>query len=337
MRMTSLRAQLLGPLLALTALAASLPACGSKESIVAIGDGKKLSADEIDADPLALLPGGALVIWQADAAALLASSMGPQVLRTAQSLVPLTPEMNFEPRRDLKKLYGAGYSMQSADVAMIAQGDFDPDAIKKAADRGALSAAGKPLQKTSYGGNDLYLTGDVGFVVLTRHSLLVGNPAGLRRALDRLRDARVRREIPDWVEELLKTPGAEIVVGADITGQTVASTVSQQLPFVQSLTKIRALGDFKDPGMNLAGSLSYSAPQTAAAGNDQIRNLSAQASALNLLSFVGISSPLRNLQTSVKDSDVQFIAQIDGPVFAAMLDRFAASLRAGSAAPTPAR
>lgn len=333
MRMTPLRARLLGPLLTLAALVSSLPACSGKESIVALGDGKKLSAEEIDADPLALLPGGALVVWQADAAALLASSMGPQILRTSLALVPLTPEMNFEPRRDLKKLYGAGYSMQSADVAMVAQGDFDPDAIKKAADRGALSAAGKPLQKTSYGGNDLYLTGDVGFVVLTRHSLLVGNPAGLRRALDRLRDARVRREIPDWIEELLKTPSAEVVVGADITGQTVASTVSQQLPFVQNLTRIRAIGDFKDPGMNLAGSLSYTTPQTAAAGNEQIRGLSAQASALNLLSFVGISSPLRNLQTSVKESDVQFIAQVDGPVFAAMLDRFAASLRAGSAAP----
>ncbi len=329
---TSLRARLAAGALALAAVTPVLSGCGGKESIVLIGDGKKLSAEQIDADPLALLPGGAVALWQADAASLLASSMGPQVVRTSLTLVPLTPEMNFEPKRDLKKLYGAAYSMQSADVAMVAQGDFDVDAIKRAADQNRLSAIGKPLQKTSYGGNDLYLTGDVGFVALTSHSLLLGNPAGLRRALDRLRDGRVRREIPDWVADLFKTPGAELVVAADITGQSVAATVAQQVPLVQSLTRVRVIGDFKDPGMNLAGALTYTNAQTATAGNDQVRSLGAQATALNYLSFLGISSPLRNLQTKLADSDVQFAAQVDGPAFAGILDRVASSLRTASTA-----
>ncbi|MCS6902371.1 MAG: hypothetical protein NZX77_21730, partial [Polyangiaceae bacterium] len=150
----------------LLALVLALPlvfsGCSKKESIVAVGGGKKLSAEEIDADPLALLPGGAVFVWQVDAQALLHSSLGPSTLRTTQTLVPLTPEMNFDPKRDLKRLYGAGYSMQSADVAMVAQGNFDLEAIKRVAERGGMSAAGRPFRKTSYGGNDLFLTGDVG-------------------------------------------------------------------------------------------------------------------------------------------------------------------------------
>lgn len=322
-------------LAAVLGLGGTSSGCGKKESIVAVGEGKKLSAEEIDADPMALLPGGAVFLWQADAKALLNSSMGPSTLRTAQTLVPLTAEMNFDPKRDLRKIHGAGYSVQSADFAMIAQGDFDAEAIKKVADRGGASAIGRPFQKTSYGGNDLYLTGDVGFVVLTSHSLLVGNPAGLRRSLDRIRDARVKREIPDWVNDLFKTEGAEVVLAGDVAGQSVSAAVSQQAPFVQKLSKLRVLGDFKDPGVNLAGSLSYEDPQAAASGNDQIRAASAQANALNYLFFLGLSNPLRNLQTNIQGNDVQFVAQIDGPVFGNLMERAASQIR--SAPPAASR
>lgn len=321
--------------LALALLGAS--GCSGKESIVAVGDGKKLSADEIDADPLALLPGGAVFLWQADAAALMASSMGPQTLRTAQALVPLTPEMNFDPKRDLKKIHGAGYSMQSADVAMVAQGDFDPDAIKKVADRGGLSALGRPLQKTAYGGNDLYLTGDVGFVVLTRKTMLVGNPAGMRRALDRLRYASIKREIPDWMADVLKTPNAEVVLVGDMAGQSVSAAVAQQAPFVTRLNKTRVVGDFKDPGLNLAGALSYDDAAAAAAGNEQIRAANAQASLLSLGFLFGISNPIRGLQTNVQGNDVQFVAQLDGPALGNLMERAANQLRASSAPPAASR
>lgn len=320
--------------LALSVASTMTPGCSPKESIVAVGDGKKLSAEEIDADPLALLPGGVVFAWQADAKALLNSSMGPSTLRTAQIVVPLTPEMNFEPQRDLRKILGAGYSVQSADFAMVAQGDFDPDAIKKVADRGGTSALGRPFKKTSYGGNDLYLTGDIGFVVLTKHSLLLGNPAGLRRALDRLRDGRVKREIPDWVTDLFKTDGAEIVVAGDISGQSVSAAVAQQAPFVQKLNKLRILGNFKDPGVNLVGALSYDDAQSAASGNDQIRTVGAQAGALNYLFLFGISNPLRNLQTNLQGNDVQIVAQIDGPVLGNLMERAATQLRDTPVVPT---
>jgi hypothetical protein len=308
------------------ALLGAASGCSKKESIVAVGDGKKLSAEEIDADPVALLPGGAVMVGRFEAGAFLSSQVGPQVMRSATRLVPLTPEMNFDPRRDLRRVYGAAYSMQGADFALIVQGDFDPDAIKKAADRGAVSALGKPLQKTSYGGNDLYLTGDVGFVALTRHSLLLGNPAGLRRALDRIRDGRIKREVPDWASDVLKTEGAELALAGDTRGQAVATTLAQTLPFLNQVEKVRLIGDFKDPGMNFAGALSYPDAASAQAGDAQVKNIHSLASLAQMLSFGTISNPFRALQTKVEASDVQFVAQIDGPAFASLVERGGQSL-----------
>jgi hypothetical protein len=319
--------------LAALAVVGGAGGCGKKESIVAVGDGKKLSAEEIDADPVALLPGGAVMVGRFEASAFLSSQVGPRVMRTATRLVPLTPEMNFEPKRDLKRIYGAAYSMQGADFAFVAQGDFDPDAIKKAADRGAVSALGKPLQKTSYGGNDLYLTGDVGFVALTKHSLLLGNPAGLRRALDRIRDGRIKREVPDWASDVLKTEGAELAVAGDTRGQAMAQTVVQMLPFLNQVEKVRLVGDFKDPGMNFAGALSYPDAASAQAGDAQVKNIHSLTSMAQLLSFGAFSNPFRTLQTRVDSSDVQFVAQIDGPAFASLFERGGQALPSSGTSP----
>ncbi|MCS6898479.1 MAG: hypothetical protein NZX77_01740, partial [Polyangiaceae bacterium] len=166
----------------------------------------------------------------------------------------------------------------------------------------------------------------VGFVVLTNHSLLLGNPAGLRRALDRIRDARVRREIPDWVEDLLKTQVAEVAFAGDIAGQSVSAAVAEQTSLVRKLSKVRLVGDFKDPGLNLSGALTYEDASSAAAGNNLIRAAAAQAGTLNYLSFLGISSPLRNLQTNLQGNDVQFVAQVDGPVLGGWMERVAAQM-----------
>ena len=162
------------------ALALAAPGCGKKQdSNVTVAGDKKLSAEDIDRDPLALLPGGMVVLAQADAAAFLASQTGPSAVRISQNLVPLTPEMGFVPSRDLKTIVAGVYSMSGADVAAIAQGTFDVDAIKRAANRGAITALGKPLGRVDYANNDLYLSGDMGFVLLTPHTLLAGNPAGM--------------------------------------------------------------------------------------------------------------------------------------------------------------
>jgi hypothetical protein len=293
----------------------------NKESIVTVGGDKKLSAEEIDRDPLALLPGGAVVVAQVDAQAFLASSVGPSSLRVAQNLVPLTAEMNFKPERDLKTLYAGVYSMTGADTAVVAQGTYDVDAIKRAAERGSMTAMGKPLRKVEYASNDLYMTGDLGFVLLTPKTLLSGNPTGIRRALDRIRDARVKREIPDWAEAVLKTPNAQIAIAGDTSGQSIPQAIVGQVPFLNGIKTLRLIGNFQPPGMNFAGSLTYPDAATAANGESQIKSVAQLAGLLNWLSPFGVSSPLRSLDTRVQASDVQVLAAVDGQALSALLNQ----------------
>jgi hypothetical protein len=302
------------------ALAAATASCAKKqESIVSVSGGKKLTAEEIDADPLALLPGGMVVLAQGDAAAFLSSSSGPSALRIAQNLVPLTAEMGFVPQRDLKTIVAGAYSMSGADVAAIAQGAFDVDAIKRAADRGAVTAVGQPLRKTDYAGNDLYVSGETGFVLLTAHTLLVGNPTGMRRALDRIRDGRVKREVPDWMLELLKTPNAQLVVAADLAGQSVPASVAAQAPFLKGLKTARVLGNFQPPGINFAGTLTYPDGASAAASEAQMKQVAQMAGLLNFLGMFGVSSPIKQMDTRVASTDLQFMVALDGPALGALL------------------
>lgn len=304
------------------ALAAASASCAKKqESIVSVSGGKKLTADEIDADPLALLPGGMVVLAQADAAAFLASSSGPSALRISQNLVPLTAEMGFVPQRDLKTIVAGAYSMSGADVAAIAQGAFDVEAIKRAADRGAVTALGQPLRKTDYAGNDLYVSGETGFVLLTAKTLLVGNPTGMRRALDRIRDGRVKREVPDWMLELLKTPNAQLVVAADLAGQSVSAAVATQAPFLKNLKTARVIGNFQPPGINFAGTLTYPDGTSAAASEAQMKQVAQMAGFLNFLGMFGVSSPIKQMDTRVTNTDLQFLVALDGPALGALLNQ----------------
>jgi len=292
--------------------------CAKKESIVVAGGDHHLSASEIDGDPLALLPGGPVGVGYLNVTACLTSSLGAAVQRASQRLIPLTPEMNFEPSRDLKKLTIAVYSLQGADVAAVAQGTFNAAAIEQAVARKAVTAFGQPLQKAEYAGNTLYLSGDVGLVLLTPQTALVGNPAGVRRALERLRDGRIRREIPDWANDVLQAPGGQVAVAADFTNQPLAQEVVRQAKFLNGLRTLRLVGTFESGGgLNLAGSVSYPDEASAASANEQVR---AVGQLTTLLSLFGGSSLLRSLQTTVREKDLQFTVILDGQSLGRMLE-----------------
>ena len=311
---------------------------GGKESIVSIGGDKKLSAEEIDKDPLALLPGGAIGLVYLDCPAFFASSVGPSGLRLANRLVPLTPEMGFEPQRDLKTLWGAGYSMQGADFALIAQGTFDAAAIQQAAARGTVTAVGKPLTRVEYAGNTMYVSGEVGLVLLTSKTALVGNSAGIRRSLDRIRDGRVKREIPDWMIDLAKTEGTQVALAADLSTQAVPSAAIAQMPFLQGLKTARLLGKFEPPGVRVAGSLTYPDAATAKIADEQIKNLGQLATMANMFSFLGLGTPLQSIETKVAESDVQVMAALEGVALGRLLESVgtAAAHGAFSTGATPA-
>ncbi|MFO0660725.1 MAG: hypothetical protein U0165_12965 [Polyangiaceae bacterium] len=304
---------------ALASVMVGASGCGKKESIVALGSGKKLSAEEIDKNPQALLPGNAVVYVQADLQAFFGTAYAPQALRIATSLVPIPADANFQPTRDVKNALIGLYSSTSADFAGIVQGSFDPDAIAASAARGSITPLNQPLKATPYANNTIYSTSELGFVLLTKQTLLVGNPAGLRRALDRIRDGKVVVEIPEWELTLLKTPGAEIVIAGDLGAQPVSAALLGYMPFLDKARQVRVVGDFKAPGMNVGGSISYPDSNAAQNGANAMRLVPNMVGWLSWFS----GNPFQSLETNVPPGtgELQFKVVLDGQALASLLSQ----------------
>ena len=73
--------------------------------IVKTGADKKLSDAQIDAEPVALLPGSAVGVAYVDARKLFASSFGARMLAVSERRMPLPAAAGFDPKRDLEALW----------------------------------------------------------------------------------------------------------------------------------------------------------------------------------------------------------------------------------------
>lgn len=288
-------------------------ACSKKEDVIVQTAGPEASHEEIDRDPVALLPGGAIALIRVDAQTMFASDFGKGMQDIAERRMPLPASAGFEPKRDLQTLYIAFYSMQGADFAMVARGTFDPKKIEAAADGTTMTPLGAPLVKTTYAKRTLYVSRNVGFVVLTERTVLLGNETGIRRALDRIAEGRVKRSIPSWMEKLLATPKAAVVAGVDFKGQPAVKAAVGDYAFLDGLETGRVVGNFEPPGMNFAGTLTYedeAKAEKATTGLLQINDTLQRYSLF--MSLAGIQNPIRNLQAKPVGKESQFVVSLEG-------------------------
>jgi hypothetical protein len=294
-------------------LAVASSACrhNDGDSIVVTGEGTRLSSEVIDASPLALLPSNPVLLAWFDAQTFFASPLGGELSRLCSAHLPLGKEAGFDARRDLKKVFVGAYSMAGADGVAVAQGDFHPDEIKAAAARNATTPVGGPVVHSVYAGNDLYTAGNIGFTVITQHTLLFGNETGIRRALDRIRDNRVNVELPAWMVRLMDNPQASMVVAGDVTSQPAVSALSASLPFLNGLQSFRVLGNFQSPGINFAGTMSYPDPTSAGNAANSARGMAQMAGVMNMLSMFGFGSPLKTLKVEVQKNDMSFVMAVE--------------------------
>lgn len=297
------------------------------DKIVAAGEDKSLTDAEIDREPIALLPGGAVGLFSVDAQKLFASQFGQKLLTIARARTPVPPSANFEPGRDLEHAYVGVYSMQGADSAAVLTGKFDKAAIEAAADGTQKTPLGTPVVKSSYAGRTLYTSHNLGFVVLTSRTVLIGNETGIRRALDRIKEGRVRKQVPAWFDELLKTPNAPVVAGFDLRAQPVTDAARQQFPFLSGMETARMVGNFESPGINLAGTLTYGDAQGAQAGAQSLVAIKDVAASLGwLASLLGIGQPIRQLDAKAEGKDTKFVAALDAGEVGKMLDQLSSYL-----------
>jgi hypothetical protein len=306
------------------ALAAS--GCGG-ESLVLVA-GQRVDAVKLDTDPVSILPAGILMFGYVDASALFRTSLAPDLTSLVQTMLPLGPESNFVPSRDVTKIFAGVYAMQGADFCAVVQGNFDVDAIRRTVDGRAVALAGVPLVKNRYADNDLYTAGNIGFTLLTSHTILTGNETGMRRALDRIRYGKLNRAVPEWMTNLGRTPNASFALGGDLSAGSPGGAALQSMPFLAGANAIRLIGNFQPPGMNFAGTLSFDDEPSADASNGAVQSLSSLSPFTSFLAAVGLGITIPPIQSARSGKDVGFTIAMDESTARALLRKGAEVFRA---------
>ena len=310
-------------LASLWALSLATVGCPKNEDVIVhTGKGKEKTALEIDADPLALLPGGAITVGVLDAGALFGSQFGDKLLEVARRRAPLPEAAGFDPKRDLTRVYFGVYSMQGADFAGVAVGSFDPKKIEAAADGTQKTPLGVPVTKSTYAGRALYTADSVGFTVLTARTVLFGNQTGIRRALDRIKEGTAKRELPGWAAKVLNQPGVPFAFGSNLKENPVPNALRSKLPFLDGVETLAVVGNFAPPGVNLAGTLVYPDEEAAKVGAGKVSETRAMLDTYTpFLALLGIPQPVRKLDADAVGKEGHFVAGIDAVAVSALLAR----------------
>jgi hypothetical protein len=276
---------------------------------------RDVSAGQVDADPMALLPAGAIGVFNVDARAFYGSaSLGSQLSQVTERVLPIGEEAGFVASRDLDRVLLGSYSLQGLDLIGVLKGRFDDKKIAAAAQNRTPTKGGQLIVASTYAGRVLYTVNNAGFTVLSPATVLVGTETGMRRALDRMRDGAVKRDTPAWMISTLETPNAAFAVAADFVTQPLAAVSVGALP----------LAWLKN--LQIAGSLTYPDPSQAEAASG---GLGKAFSMVNVLAATGVLPTLRNVQVGPKDADVQCAFVVDDQALRTFLSQLPAVLGSG--------
>ncbi len=308
------RAQWLGLMLAVAGCAAP------PEQIVQTAAGRHATDADVDGDAWRLLPGGAVVWAHLDGRALAAASFGAEANQVLVGHLPLSDSGSFDLGKDIDELMLGVYATAGADVAVVARGRFDEKAIADAIEKKPTARNGRPIVVNAFAGQKVFVTDGWAMVPVTSKTLVFGSELGVRRVLERIEEGRLLRSLPSWYEQMLTQTAASLILGIDLDAQPVPSVLRTKLAFLDGLRAGRLLGNFADPGLNLAGTLTYDTPESATRGSQV---LEAQVDALRraelLLALLKIPRPVRSLETRPTGKDTQLAATVDGRAIAALL------------------
>lgn len=295
--------------------------CGGDKS------GAKSAAEagglDLDGDPLVLLPSSPVVLAQVDAKAFYRSDgAGAKLAKIAERYCPLGDESGFVASRDLEKIVVGAYSMSGGDVAAIVRGKFDEPKIAGAARSQTMTRIGAPITESKYAGRTLYTVRNIGFTVLTPKTVLAGTESGIRRTLERIQDKRTTRDVPPWMAETIATDGAALSFAVDLATQPVANAAVGSVPldFLKGMRTARFVGNFKDPGMHFAATLTFGDAQQASASADQIRAADGWTRALG--AFFSFVPQLQGLDVNAADRDVTCKAAVDDHALGKLVEMF---------------
>lgn len=315
---------ILAPLafLGLLVLPSTLGGCASQKEIIHVtSEGRRAGESEIDRDAFRLLPPGAVVWVRADAPALFGADFGEEVSRFLVEALPFAKGAGIEPERDIELVVGAMYATVGSDVVFVCKGQFDKAATSAKIAETPKSVKGKPIVSVEYSGSQMYVVEQVAMSVLTDQTMVFGTQLGVRRVLERVEEGRLKREVPPWYEALLSDSASQVQLGIDLDSQPIPATLGEKVAFMKGLRAARILGNFRAPGLNLAGTLTYQTPQTAAAAAEMLSGVKEHLEGYDLvLRTLGISQPVRKMKAQATGKDVQMVAAIEGDAVAKLLE-----------------
>lgn len=300
----------------------SVAGCAKEsEVIVVTADGQRASTAQVDEDAWRLLPPGAVVWFRADAKKMFASEVGEKLGSTLEESLPFAADAGIVPARDVDVFLGGIYATVGSDAVWICKGRFAKDATAQAIAKTPKTQLGRPIVTTEYSGATMYVTDQVAMAILTDATLVFGTQLGVRRVLERVEEGRLNRTLPSWYEALLSEGAAEFQLGVDLDSQPIPAAFGEKLSFLQGLRAARILGNFREPGINMAGTLTYNEPARAveaaeelAAARDDLGKYALVLAALN------ISQPIDRLEARASDKETQIAVELEGRAIAKILD-----------------
>lgn len=308
--------------LALTfSVVASGAACGAKHEIVQAKGPHSMSMQDIDAEPMVLLPSKALGVATVDVrAALDDKTIGPPLAELLTKLLPIGNDAGLSPSRDVDRVTVASYALQGLDVAAVLSGRFDAEKIALAAKNHTPDATGGAIVESTYAGHTLYTVGNVGVAVLSKRTVLAGTEGAIRRALERLKDGKLSRDQEPWVYEVLDTKGAAFALAVDLGTKSLASLAvgGLAIPFAEGLKTARVVGTLSPPSVQVAGTGTWDGEAHARAGAEGLAQMGKLAAAL---SVTGVVPRISALKIEPKGADVATTFFIDEAAMATLLSR----------------
>jgi hypothetical protein len=269
----------------------------------------------VDADPLSLLPGSAIVVANLDAHAMYASaSVGATLASFTDSWIPLGADTGFVASRDVDRVSASAYAANDADVAVVLVGRFDVDKIAAA----MKTKTGGPMVHGTYAGFATNTAGMVTIAPLTAKTLVAGTSERVHQVLYRVQQGKLERSMPPWAAATLDSAGAQFAIAADFSTQPIASATlgSVNLAWLKGMKAVRAIGDFDSPGVNVAATLTYDDESGAAAAADGMRLIGGWQKLLAPLLF---GAKLQNLEAGASGTDATCKFALDDQSLRALL------------------
>jgi hypothetical protein len=242
-----------------------------------------------------------------DAKQITNGTAGADLVELSERLLPFSKEIDFQIKRDLDRVYLGMYSFSGADLLAVMSGRFDQAKLEAAAAKGLNTPFGVVVAST-YANRKIYTVANVGFVVLTPKTALVGSEAAMRRALDRIQAGTVRREMAPWMGDWVAQDGGyAVLIASDVTKQSFGKTVTSFLPWVNGVQYVRVRGRFNpDTSYGMSGALTYPDPQRAQQAAQGFGQLKSSITMMAALKYIGIDPLVRNAVVQAAGNDMQF-------------------------------